>query len=141
MAFAEAKKVYQWNITGELIAVYPSVNRAAESVGASCGNISQACNGKTYGVGGYRWTFTETPWAYDEPPKRGLGGFHAPIAVKVTEERPPHRTMKFKSIRQACRSLPNLTGGAEISNANVFNALSKNPYRARCGGYIWAKDD
>jgi group I intron endonuclease len=58
-----AKKVYKFSKDGELLKVYNSLLEAfiSHPQMKSKGNLSSACKGMRNYVGGYRWSYTETP--------------------------------------------------------------------------------
>lgn len=43
-----SKKVYQYDLNGELVAIYNSVKEVSEFISSYCGNISTCANGKDY---------------------------------------------------------------------------------------------
>ena len=51
------KKVAQYDMNGNLIAVYNGLKEASESVGSSSGAICDVCNGKTKTSKGYVWKY------------------------------------------------------------------------------------
>lgn len=61
-----SKKVYQYTLDGELVAIYPSRNEAGRAVGVRGTSIGNCCNGGFYTKGkwvnmntvkGYRWSY------------------------------------------------------------------------------------
>lgn len=53
------KVVYQYSLDGELIAEYPSVKEAAQQLGYSKGNLSNACTGRYETAYGYKWAYNK----------------------------------------------------------------------------------
>lgn len=53
-----SKTVYQYSLSGELIAEYPSTIEVQRQLGFDCGNISKCCTGKKKNVYGYIWRYT-----------------------------------------------------------------------------------
>jgi group I intron endonuclease len=51
------KKISQINKEGKVIKIYKSLSEAANQLGLSMGNISQAANGKRPLAGGYKWKY------------------------------------------------------------------------------------
>ncbi len=49
------KKVTQYKMTGERIAIYPTINDAAKAIGSSNSNISQVINKLRASAGGFYW--------------------------------------------------------------------------------------
>lgn len=49
------KKVHQYDLDGNFIASYDSIQEASEATLAIRGNISQCCHGKRKSAGGYKW--------------------------------------------------------------------------------------
>lgn len=52
-----SKRVRQYGTNGELLAEYPSVRSAADSVRGSAGNISSCCRGRLKTTCGFVWRF------------------------------------------------------------------------------------
>lgn len=52
-----SQKVYQYNLDGELVGVYPSMMEAERETKTRSGNISKCCNGKSKTANGYKWSF------------------------------------------------------------------------------------
>ena len=55
----QAKKVNQYDLDGNLIAVFLCLEDAAEAVGCTNGAISMACQGKRDKIKGFRWSYAE----------------------------------------------------------------------------------
>lgn len=53
----QSKLVYQYSLSGELIAQYPSANEAARQTGFYQGNISRCCRGQQKTANGYIWKY------------------------------------------------------------------------------------
>ena len=52
----QSRKVYQYNIEGELVAIWPSL-RECERNGFEHSSVSRCCNGKIKSYKGYIWSF------------------------------------------------------------------------------------
>lgn len=55
-----SKKVYQYDLNGNLVDVFPSVMEIARKFGYSQGNISECCRGKRNIAYGYTWKYKES---------------------------------------------------------------------------------
>ena len=55
----QAKKVNQYDLSGNLVAVFLCTKDAAEAVGCTNGAISMACQGKRDKIKGFRWSYAE----------------------------------------------------------------------------------
>lgn len=51
------KKIFQYSMDDELIAIYPSIKHAWMATGISRGNISSVAGGARESAGGYKWKF------------------------------------------------------------------------------------
>lgn len=59
VARKQSKKVAQMDLDGNIIKVWDSIRDASRQIGCSGSQISNACNGKTHTVHGYRWKFVK----------------------------------------------------------------------------------
>lgn len=56
-SFDMEKKVYQYTLDGELVAIWKSATEAAKQLNYSQGNICSYCNGIRKNAYGYKWSF------------------------------------------------------------------------------------
>lgn len=54
------RKVYKYDLQGNFIEEFESINSAAKSVNKSFSNISLVCSGKQKTCGGYKWSYEKT---------------------------------------------------------------------------------
>ena len=52
-----SKKVYQFNLDGEVVKIWDSLNDIHRELGISAGNISNCCNGKKKSIKGFVWRY------------------------------------------------------------------------------------
>lgn len=55
----KARRVNQYNLEGELLASFDSVNKAAKAANTDPGSISKCCKDKQYTAAGYRWQYAD----------------------------------------------------------------------------------
>ena len=53
----QSKRVYQYTLDGELVAIYSSRNEAARQTGFDKANIGACCNGRLKTYKGYKWSY------------------------------------------------------------------------------------
>lgn len=51
------KKVYQYTLNNELVAIYPSIKAATRLINGNNSHVGEACNGRIKTYKGYKWSF------------------------------------------------------------------------------------
>lgn len=60
------KNVYQYDLQGELLAVYSGLEEAATATKSNMSEIGQRCNGVGFTCGGYLWSYSRRSFSEDE---------------------------------------------------------------------------
>lgn len=125
----QSKTVYQFDFNGKFIAKYPSVSEAARQVNVCAMSIIQVCQGKTFSVKGYIWSYTNS---------------QSEIANRIIKMNNSFRSSSYNIICQY-----KLDGEIVAEYDSVTNAANitgiKSCYISRClhnkrksgGGYKW----
>ena len=124
LATAESKqrKVYKYNLKGEFVQEYDSLQKAAKDVGGTHSNISSCCYGKRHKAYGFIWSFDKKDKIDTITPKKIM-------AVNIERE----EKIIFNSIKEAALHVrPQNEVSARVSiNACLRHALQQ------AYGYFW----
>lgn len=118
----QEKKIYQYDLKGEYLSKYNSVNEASYKIGVSCSVISSALHNSTPTAGGYQWTLR-----YHKKIKPYIPYDHHNCSVAQFDLK-NNLISTYNSPIDASRI-------TRISSKNINKVLTGNGKTA--GGFIW----
>ena len=145
-ACGHRRKVIQYDINGNFIALYDSITQAEKELGIKNSNITRVCQGKAYEANGFQWRYFENNKNYKENIGKSLrkqklresaiknicnkNSLYNQIAQCNKES---HNIIKiFNSIKEA-----SIATGTTMSG--IYRTLSGE--RKSAGGYYWMNID